>query len=66
MADSHFFDQLMESVGLISRHADFPGKRQIVDRCREEVEDLSSSGLISPAQAETLLEILGVSFQAAS
>jgi hypothetical protein len=54
-------------MGLIARHADFPGKRQVVERCREEVEDLTSSGVISSAQGETLQEILlGVSVQTAS
>ncbi len=67
MNDSHNFERLLEVAGLIARHADFPGKRQIVERCREEVEDLTSSGAISSPQGETLQEILdGVSFQTAS
>ena len=40
MSDSRFFERLLETAGLIARHADFPGKRQVVERCREEVEDL--------------------------
>ena len=67
MSDSRYFERLLESAGLIARHADFPGKRQVVERCREEVEDLESSGLISSAQGETLQEILlGVSVRTAS
>ena len=67
MSDSHYFERLLESAGMIARHADFPGKQQVVERCREEVEDLTSSGVISSAQGETLQEILlGVSFQTAS
>ena len=67
MSNSHFFERLLESAGMIARHADFPGKQQVVERCREEVEDLTSSGVISSAQGETLQEILlGVSFQTAS
>ena len=67
MSDSRFFERLLETAGLIARHADFPDKRQVVERCREEVEDLTSSGVISSAQGETLQEILlGVSFQTAS
>jgi len=67
MSSSHYFERLLESAGLIARHADFPGKRQVVERCREEVEDLTSSGVISSAQGETLQEILlGVSVQTAS
>lgn len=67
MSNSHYFERLLRSAGLIARHADFPDKRQVVERCREEVEDLTSSGVISSAQGETLQEILlGVSLQAAS
>jgi len=67
MSDCHYFERLLESAGLIARHADFPGKRQVVERCREEVEDLTSSGVISSAQGENLQEILlGVSVQTAS
>jgi hypothetical protein len=67
MSDCHNFERLLEAAGLIARHADFPGKRQVVERCREEVEDLTSSGLISSAQGETLQEtLLGVSEQTAS
>ncbi len=67
MSDSHYFERLLDSAGMIARHADFPGKQQVVERCREEVEDLTSSGVISSAQGETLQEILlGVSFQTAS
>jgi len=66
MNDSHKFERLLEAAGLIARHADFPGKRQVVERCREEVEDLTSSGVISAAQAETLQGILlGVKFHMA-
>jgi hypothetical protein len=67
MRDCHKFERLLEAAGLIARHADFPGKRQVVERCREEVEDLTISGAISSAQGETLQEILaGVGLQAAS
>ncbi len=67
MSDSHYFERLLESAGLIARHVDFPGKRQVVERCREEVEDLTSSGAISSAQGETLQEILlGASVRTAS
>jgi hypothetical protein len=67
MSDSHYFERLLELAGMIARHADFPDKRQVVERCREEIEDLTSSGVISSAQGETLQEILlGVSFQTTS
>jgi hypothetical protein len=67
MSDSRFFARLLETAVLIARHADFPGKRQVVERCREEVEDLTRSGVITSDQGETLQGILlGVSFQKAS
>jgi len=67
VSDANEFLRLLEAAGLIARHADFPGKRQIVERCREEVEDLKGAGVLSAAQGETLQEILlGVNFQTAS
>ncbi len=47
MRDTQYFERLLETAGLIARHADFPGKRQVVERCREEVEQLTCSGAIS-------------------
>ncbi|MGC8640329.1 MAG: hypothetical protein ACP5XB_10690 [Isosphaeraceae bacterium] len=58
MSDSHYFERLLETVGLIARHADYPGKGQVVERCREEVEEMSSAGAINSAQAEILRNIL--------
>ncbi len=67
MRDTQYFERLLETAGLIARHADFPGKRQVVERCREEVEQLTCSGAISSTQAKTLQEILlGIKLQAAS
>jgi len=66
MSDSHYFDRLLATAGLIVRHADYPGKRQMVERWREEVNDLTRAGRITAAQGETLREILlGVSHQTA-
>jgi hypothetical protein len=66
MNDTHYFERLLETVGVIARHADFPGKGQVVERCREEVEEMSISGEISSTQARILKEILqGVKVQTA-
>ena len=66
MSNNYYFERLLESAGLIARHADFPDKRQVVERCRAEVKDLTSSGVITSAQGETLQEILlGVGLQRA-
>jgi hypothetical protein len=58
MDDMPGFARLLETAGLIVRHADYPGKRQVVERCRQEVEDLTRSGRITPTEGETLREIL--------
>jgi hypothetical protein len=58
MDDMPGFARLLETAGLIFRHADYPGKRQVVERCRQEVEDLTRSGRITPTEGETLREIL--------
>ena len=66
MSDSHYFDRLLATARLIVRHADYSGKRQMVERWREEVNDLTRAGRITAAQGEALREILlGVSQQTA-
>ena len=32
MSDSYGFERLLEAAGLINRHVDYPGKRQVVER----------------------------------
>jgi hypothetical protein len=58
MYDMPSFTRLLETAGLIVRHADYPGKRQVVERCRQEVEELTRSGRITATEGETLHEIL--------
>jgi hypothetical protein len=58
MGDFRHFELLLETAGLIARHADYPGKRQVVERCREEIRDLTSTGQLTTAQEEALREIL--------
>jgi hypothetical protein len=58
MNDMPRFESLLETAGLIVRHADYPGKRQVVERCRQEVEELARSGRITATEGETLHEIL--------
>ncbi len=67
MCESHGFERLLETVGLIARHTDFPGKREVVERCRDEVDDLADSGVITASQGEILQQILlGVRLERAS
>jgi hypothetical protein len=64
MGDSYDFEQLRATAGLIVRHADYPGKGLMVERCREEINDLTHAGRITAAQGEILREILlGVGHQ---
>jgi hypothetical protein len=58
MSKSEYFDRLVETAGLIARHADYPGKRDVVERCREEIEDLARAGRITADEDEELQEIL--------
>jgi hypothetical protein len=52
------FVRLVETVGLIARHPDYPGKRRVVEDCRAEVDGLVNAGRISAEQGQTLLDIL--------
>ncbi|RUL86916.1 hypothetical protein [Tautonia sociabilis] len=54
------FDRVAETVGLIARHPDYPGKDRVIASCFEEVEELAKAGRITAEQRETLREILGV------
>ncbi len=54
---SHF-ERLVESVELIARHSDYPGKRDVVAQCAEELEELLLSGKITDTEEELLQEIL--------
>ena len=36
MSDSRYFERLLEAAGLIARHADFPDKRQVVERAEKK------------------------------
>ena len=58
MVEMPSFARLLETAGLIARHADYPGKRQVVERCRQEVEEMTRSGRITATEGETLREIL--------
>jgi hypothetical protein len=54
---SHF-ERLAESVELIARHCDYPGKREVVEQCAEEIGELLQAGKITDSQEEYLQEIL--------
>jgi len=58
MSDYPYFERLVETVGLIARHPDYPGKSRMVQDCHWEVEDLAHSGRINASQAEVLRSVL--------
>lgn len=60
MSEGHsYFERLTESASLIARHPDYPGKREVVERCADEVEELLRLGRLTLAEGESLLSILG-------
>jgi hypothetical protein len=56
------FERLEESVDLIVRHADYPGKGRVIEQCAEEIEELHHSGEITGDQEAHLLAILRSGF----
>jgi hypothetical protein len=49
---------LVRVVGVIARHPDFPGKRDAVGECVDDIEERSREGRLTPAQRAELLGIL--------
>jgi hypothetical protein len=52
------FERLQESVTIIARHADFPGKQQIVAKCLDDIEDRWQQGHLTLEQRFQLYSIL--------
>jgi hypothetical protein len=44
------FERLQESVTIIARHADFPGKQQVVAECLDDIEDRWRQGQLTLEQ----------------
>ena len=51
---------LMEVAGMIARHPDYPGKRDAVEECVEDIVERSRRGRLTPSQRDELLAILSV------
>jgi hypothetical protein len=49
---------LMEVAIMIARHPDFPGKRDVVEECAEDIVERSHRGRLTPFQRDELLGIL--------
>lgn len=49
---------LVRVVEMIARHPDFPGKRDAVNECVEDLVERSREGRLTPVQRAVLLDIL--------
>ena len=58
MNDLSYFERLEESVGLIVRHPDFPGKPAAVEQCADEIDELIRDGRLTGEQAGKLLDLV--------
>ncbi len=47
-------------AGIIARHPDFPGKRDVVEECVDDILESSHRGRLTPFQRDVLLAILAV------
>jgi len=45
---------------MIARHPDFPGKRDMVEECAEDIVERSRQGRLTPSQRDELLALLSV------
>jgi predicted DNA-binding protein len=58
MENATYFERLAANVERIARHPSFPARRQAVELCLEDIEDLSLAGRITVEQACALRETL--------
>ena len=66
MDDATYFERLAANVIRIARHSGFAAKRQAVDLCLEDIDDLRLAGRITAEQAGVLrATLLGSSCRAA-
>jgi hypothetical protein len=52
------FRMLERTTDLIARHSPYPGKREVVSRCREDIEQRFVQGMLTEEQRDRLLAIL--------
>jgi hypothetical protein len=58
MPNTPLFERLEQAVTMIARHADFPGKQQVVADCLNEIEDRWDRSELTLAQRFSLYAIL--------
>jgi len=56
---SEVFYRFERTSLLIASHPDFPGKPEVLGRCREDVRERFQEGLLTADQRTRLLTILG-------
>ena len=54
------YQGLIRVAGMIARHPDYPGKRDVVEECAEDIVERSHRGRLTPSQRDELLAILSV------
>jgi hypothetical protein len=52
---------LRRVAGMIARHPDFPGKRDVIDECVEDIVERCRQGRLTPFQRDDLLALLSTS-----
>ena len=52
------YQGLMWVADMIARHPDYPGKRDVVEECVEDIVERSLQGRLTPSQRDELLAIL--------
>jgi hypothetical protein len=65
MSNTVYFERLALGVQRVGCHAYYPGIDQAINRCLEDIDDLTRSGRITAEQCEELrLLVLGVTVPA--
>ena len=52
------YQGLMWVADMIARHPDYPGKRDVVEECAEDIVERSHRGRLTPFQRDELLAML--------
>ena len=58
MISSDYFERLVASVERIARHAYYPGIKEAIEQCLEDIDELMHAGRITAEEREALRLIL--------
>ncbi len=56
---SQVFRRFERTSLLLASHPDFPGKSEVLGRCRDDVEERFQEGMLTVEQRTRLMEIMG-------